>query len=299
MQIKIIIPVLLFSCSVHIAAAQQIFRISQFTQHNFLYNPAAAGANDAPSAGVTYRKMWTGISGGPETSLFFADKYFDKKKTGVGVFLFSDKTGPTSRNGGQVNLSYSVELGSKDKRLMFGLAGEMLQYRINMAEIAAYLPNDPLLSAPGSKIKGDAAAGLYYRSPTLNLGFSVQHLLQSKFDFIKGSNNPQGKLYRHYFVMGSYNWQVDEDNVLIPNALLKYVPNTPADFDLGMRLEHKDMLWIGFNYHYQQNYSAFAGVKIRQKFAIGYAYDLYKTPLSLFDQGGDAHEIMLRYFFVK
>jgi type IX secretion system PorP/SprF family membrane protein len=281
------------------ATAQQVFKISQFTQHNFLYNPAAAGAGDAPSVGVTYRKMWNGIAGGPETALLFADKYFDKKKAGVGVFLFSDKTGPTSRNGGQVSLSYSVELGSAEKRLMFGLAAEMLQYRIDKAAMAAYIADDPLFAAPGSKLKGDAAAGVYLKTPTLNLGFSVQHLLQSKFDFIKGNTNPQGKLYRHYFFMGSYNWKVDEDNVLIPNALVKYVPNTPADVEAGVRLEHKDMLWFGFNYHYKQNYSAFAGIKFNHRLAIGYAYDLYNTPLSLFDQGGDAHEIMLRYFFVK
>ncbi|MFT3683020.1 MAG: type IX secretion system membrane protein PorP/SprF [Ferruginibacter sp.] len=299
MQLKSIFSVTALFCLIAKSNAQQVFKISQFTQHNFLYNPAAAGANDVASVGATYRKMWSGIAGGPETALFFADKYFDKKNAGVGLFLYNDKTGPTSRTGGQVSVSYSVLLGGKDKRLMFGLAGEMLQYKIDKAAMADYISDDPLFASSGSSLKGDAAAGVYYKSPTLNLGFSVQHLLQSKLDFIKGSTNPQGKLYRHYFFLGSYNWKVDEDNVLIPNALVKYVPNTPADVEAGVRLEHKDFIWIGFNYHYKQNYSAFAGVKFNHRLAIGYAYDQYSTPLSLFDQGGDAHEIMLRYFFVK
>lgn len=299
MQLKTIITTLLVGYCFNQADAQQIFKLSQFTQHNFIYNPAAAGANDIASVGATYRKMWSGIDGGPETALFFADKYFDKKNTGVGIFLYNDKTGPTTRTGGQLDLSYSVRLNAGESRLMFGLAGELMQYKIDKSSMSAFIPNDPLLSSPGSKMEADMSAGIYLKTPGLNLGVSVQNLLQSKLDFIKGNTNPEGKLYRHYFFMASYNWKVDGDNILIPNALVKYLPNTPADVEAGMRLEHKDMLWIGFNYHYKQNFSAFAGVKLNHRFAIGYAYDVYSTPLSVFDDGGDAHEIMLRYFFKK
>ncbi len=299
MQFKKIFSLLALVICFSNTNAQQLFKLSQFTQHNFIYNPAASGANDYASVGATYRKMWSGIDGGPQTVLFFADKYFEKKRAGVGVFLYDDKTGPTSRTGGQLSLSYSVELGNKQKRLMFGLAAEMLQYKIDKAAIQDYIPNDPLLASAGSKMKGDASAGIYLRTPTINLGVSVQNMLQSKLDFIKGTTNPEGKLYRHYFFTANYNWKVDEDNVVIPNALLKYLPNTPVDFEAGVRLEHKDLLWVGLGYHHQQSYSAFAGVKIDKRFAIGYAFDQYSTPLSTFDDGGGAHEIMLRYFFVK
>ena len=298
MQLKSIFFVLVSGCCFVKAGAQQIFKISQFTQHNFLYNPAAAGANDVASVGATYRKMWSGIDGGPQTVLLFADKYFDKKKVGVGIFLYDDKTGPTSRTGGELNVSYSVKLGSDEKRLMFGLAGEFLQYKIDRSALDHQ--DDPLVATgSGTSFKGDAGAGIYLKTPTLNLGISAKQLIQPKLDFLKGNTNPQGKLYTHYFFMGSYNWKVDEDNVVVPNALLKYQPNAPADFEAGVRLEHRDMLWIGFSYHYKQSYSAFAGVKIARKLSIGYAYDQYSTPLSIFDKGGDAHEIMLRYFFVK
>ncbi|UEG49091.1 type IX secretion system membrane protein PorP/SprF [Ferruginibacter lapsinanis] len=299
MKLKKIFSVLMLSSCFANAGAQQVFKISQFTQHNYLFNPAAAGANDIASVGVTYRKMWSGITGGPQTVLLFADKYFAKKNTGVGFFLYDDKTGPTSRTGGELNLSYSVKLGSDSKRLMLGLAGEVLQYKIDKAAMQNYIPDDPLLASSGSTIKGDAAAGIYYKSPTLNLGVSIKNILQSKLEFIKGSTNPSGKLYRHYYFMGSYNWKVDEDNVIVPNALVQYLPNAPVDVQAGVRLEHKDLLWVGGNYTYKQSYSLFAGVKINHKLAIGYGYDQYNTPLSIFDNGGDAHEIMIRYFFLK
>ena len=278
--------------------AQQIFTLSQFTQHNFIFNPAAAGASDHPSVGVTYRKMWTSIPGGPQTSIVYGDTYFAKQKTGVAVVVYDDKTGPTSRSGGQINVSYSIKM-EKEKRLMFGLGGQFLQYKINKADFATYIPNDPLLASAGTSFKADMSAGIYYKSPTLNAGISVQQLIQSKLNFIKSSSNPEGKLYRHYYFMGSYNIKIDDVNVVIPNVMVQYQPNAPADYSAGIRLEHDDFIWVGLNHHFSQGFSAFAGLKIKGTFSVGYAYDRYSTPLNLFADGSGAHEISLRYFFIK
>ncbi len=301
MQLRSMIAVLFLSVCLTNANAQQIFRISQYQQHNFLLNPAAAGANDAASIGGVYRKMWQGIDGGPQTTILYGDKYFASKKVGVAVVLYDDKTGPTSRTGGQVDLSYSVNLDN-GRRLMFGLGGQVLQQKLDKGAIAAseyFDPSDPIMSAPANVTKGDASAGIYYKTPTVNFGFSVQQLVQSKLDYIKGTNDTEGKQYRHYNFTADYYARTDEDNVLVPNVLVRYLPNAPVDIEGGVRLEHKDILWVGFNYHYKQSYAVFAGVKINHKLAIGYAYDTYKTPLSIFDDGGDAHEISLRYFFKK
>jgi type IX secretion system PorP/SprF family membrane protein len=298
MKLKSIISFSLLLAMCNTSNAQQVFTISQFIQHNFIFNPAAAGANDDASVGATYRKMWAGIDGGPQTTILYGDKYFSKKKVGVAVVLYDDKTGPTSRSGGQVNLSYSIEM-QQGRKLMFGLAGTLMQYKLDKAVLAAYIPNDPLLSASENTIKGDAAAGIYYKSPTLSIGASVQQLVQSKFNYIKTNNNPQGKLYRHYYFMGSYNWKVDEVNVVVPNVLVEYLPNAPVYYTAGVRLEHNDIFWVGLSYHHQQGYSAFVGLKIDHKLALGYSYDQYTTPLSLFDDGSGAHELSIRYYFKK
>ncbi|MES2431423.1 MAG: type IX secretion system membrane protein PorP/SprF [Bacteroidota bacterium] len=301
MQMRIMIAVLFLSACVIKVDAQQIFRISQYNQHNFLYNPAAAGANDDPSIGATYRKMWSGIDGGPQTTLLYGDKYFASKKVGLGVVLYDDKTGPTSRTGGQVNLSYSINMDN-GRRLMFGLGGQILQNKLDKEAFSNseyFDETDPIMSAEGTVTKGDASAGVYYKTSTLSVGASVQQIIQSKLDYIKATTNVQGRNYRHYNFTADYRWATDEDNVLIPNILVRYLPNAPIEIEGGVRLEHKDLLWVGFNYHYKQSYAAFAGVKIDHKLAIGYAYDVYNTPLSVFYNGGNAHEISLRYFFKK
>jgi type IX secretion system PorP/SprF family membrane protein len=298
MRIKILLGVSVGVMMSMSSYAQQIFKVAQFVKHNYLYNPAAAGAEEKSSVGASYRKMWSAMPGGPQTTFLYGDTYFSGKKTGVGILLYTDKTGPTSRTGGQLDISYSIDF-QNGKRLMFGLAGMFMQYRIDKTSFNRYIPNDPLLSSDGTELKGDAAAGIYYRSNTLNIGFSAQQLLQSKLNFIKSTSNPDGRLYRHYFLSGHYNWKADEDNVIVPHFSVIYIPNAPAEAEFGALLEHKKLLWVGLGYHYKQSYTAMAGVNIKKQLSLGYAYQQYRTPLSVFADGSNAHEVSLRYFIGK
>jgi hypothetical protein len=42
-----------------------------------------------------------------------------------------------------------------------------------------------------------------------------------------------------------------------------------------------------------------AGVKVQKKLMLGYSFDIYSSPLSVFDKGPNAHEVVLRYQFLK
>ena len=237
--------------------AQQIFRLSQYLQHNYIFNPAASGAGEYGSVIVSYKKMWSGIEGGPQTILACADKYFKKYKTGFSSVLFNDVTGPTSRSGVELNGSYTVPFTDK-RKLYLGLGALLLQERVDKNVLEKYIPGDPLLTSSGSVVTGDASAGLYYISPKLNVGFSVKQLVQSKLNLIQSSTSIEGKLYRQYYLMGSYNLRTDEENVIVPNFLVKMSQNAPADIEAGAKIIHKDMIWGGFNFHYDQDYTAFA-----------------------------------------
>jgi type IX secretion system PorP/SprF family membrane protein len=298
MRIKLLLSVLFLCLCTMATKAQQIFEISQYMQDNFLYNPAAAGSGDVPSIGGFYRSQWSGIDGGPKTVLLYGDTYFEKSKVGLGATLYSDVTGPTSRTGGQISLSYSIDF-KNGKRLMFGIAGRALQFNVDKSKLQLDQSGDPLLRSSTNKFTGDADAGIYYKSPTLNAGIAADQLIQSKLNFIDGSKVP-GKLYSHYYLTADYHIKIDEDNVIIPNVVFQYLPNAPLAFIGGARLEYADLLWIGFNYQAEQSFTAFAGVKIQHAFAIGYAYEVYNQPISLFDGGGGAaNELMLKYYFHK
>lgn len=276
--------------------AQQIYKVSRYLDRSFLHNPAAAGANNGTNIAAVYRSMWSGIDGGPETMILFGDTYFSSKNTGAGVVLYRDKTGAITRTGGELDLSYSVKLDGDKQRLIFGLGGEMIQYKIDKDKISPAITNDPLLLSGGTSTKADASAGIYYRSNTLNAGISAKQLIGAKLDLVKNTAT-EGRLYRQYYFTSSYNFRTDDQNVLIPHAEVQVQENSPVNFEGGVVLEHRDIFSIGLGYNYQQSYTIFAGVKIQHKFSINYAYDDYKTPLSAFETGGGAHEISLRYSF--
>src|SRR5436190_1084668 len=189
-KIKIVTAtVLTVALSVN-AVAQQIFKVSQYMEHSFIHNPAAVGANDITTVGGVFRSQWAGIDGSPKTVILFGDTYIPSKNTGLGMVLYSDKTGPTSRTGGNFNISYSVKLDAEDKKkLMMGLGAEVIQFKVDKDKIAEYIPNDPLLASSGSTIKGDACAGIYLKTPKLSIGAAAFQLLQPKLDFVKSSTN--------------------------------------------------------------------------------------------------------------
>lgn len=297
MRIKILIAVTAGLISTTATQAQQIFKITQFLQHNFFYNPAASGVDEKSSFGAMYRSMWAGIDGGPKTTVLFFDKKLEKHKVGFSTVFYSNKTGPTSRTGGNLNLAYIVKL-KDDRALHFGLGAHLLQFSVDKNKIASAIANDPLLASASNTFKGDANAGVYFTSSKFNIGVSAMQLVQPKLNMIKGTSGEdnQGKLYRHYYVVSNYNIQVDEDNVLTPNVLVKYQPNAPVDIEAGARLLYQNFLWVGANYHYKQEFSIYAGLKIDEKMSIGYAYDRYNAPVDIFNGGNGGHEFALRFF---
>ena len=76
------------------ASAQQLMTSSLYEQHGNLQNPATTGASKHGTIGASYRKMWDGIAGGPQTTLLFGSGYLSSAKIGIGGYIYNDVTGP-------------------------------------------------------------------------------------------------------------------------------------------------------------------------------------------------------------
>jgi type IX secretion system PorP/SprF family membrane protein len=163
------------------------------------------------------------------------------------------------------------------------------------------LGTDPVMGGAANRFKGDAGLGVAYTSTKWQLGASVSQLIQSKLNFYSGNlqRNEEARLYRHFYLHGSYQWQVDANTRIIPNFLVIYLPNAPTELQAGARVEHRELFWWGLSLRARQSWMLSAGVKVQKKLTIGYSFDIYSTPLSVFDQGPNAHEVLLRYQFSK
>jgi len=278
------------------AGSQQLMTSSLYELQGNLHNPALAGVGGQTAMGASHRTTWSGIEGSPSTALIFGSGYLAKAKIGLGGYLYSDVTGPTSRKGIQTSYAYHIPL---DKGAIFsmGLEARFQQFSIDKAMLQESLGNDPVLAGAGNRFKGDAGLGIAYISSKLQLGASVSQLIQSKLDFYSGTltRSEEARLYRHFYVHGSYNWQVDANTKVIPNFLVIYLPNAPAEFQAGARVEHKEVFWWGLSLRARQSWMLSAGVKVQKKLTLGYSFDIYSTPLSVFDKGPNAHELLVKY----
>lgn len=284
--------------------AQQLQTSSMYDLQGVLHNPSLAGVQQDPGvkgiAGANYRTQWSGIEGAPRTITVFGSFALPAYKIGIGGYIYNDKTGPTSRTGLELSLAKHIHM-SNDAVFSLGIETRLQQYSINKGKLAETLGNDPVLGSSDNRIKFDAGFGISFTNKNLQLGASVSQLVQSKLKFYSGNmaTTEEAQLYRHYYFHGKYNWNVDGFTTITPHAMAIYLPNAPLDLMGGVRVEHNRLLWWGLGYRLHQSWLISAGFHIKKKITIGYAYDVYKTPISDFDGGHSAHEIMLRYNFLR
>lgn len=281
--------------------AQQLQTSSLFETQSLLHNPATAGSQHNV-VGISYRSTFTGVGGNPKTAIAFASFDLPKNKIGVGGYLYNDVTGPTSRTGLQLAFAKHIPIGTKASFSM-GIETRFQQFAVNKDKISAALGNsDPVLAGLGNKFKFDAGFGIAFHSDKFEFGASVAQLVQPKLDLYSGNltRSEEARLYRHYYIHGHYNWKIDESAVIVPHFLLILLPNAPAELQAGVRVEHNDVFWWGLALRRKQSLIFSAGVNISKKFSMGYAFDLYRTPWSVFDaKGAGGNELMLRYNFSK
>lgn len=265
-----------------------------------LHNPAVVGVTKQTTMGASYRSMWSGIAGSPVTALVYGSTFLEKANIGVGAYLYSDVTGPTSRRGIQTSYAYHIPTNNGGT-FSVGLEARFQQFAIDKAMLIDALGNDPVMGGAANRFKGDAGLGLAYTTKKWQLGMSVSQLIQSALNFYSGSlsRTEEARLYRHFYLHGSYQWKVDANTTVTPNFLVIYLPNAPTELQAGARVEHREVFWWGLSLRARQSWMLSAGVKVQKKLMLGYSFDIYSSPLSVFDKGPNAHEVVLRYQFLK
>ncbi len=282
-----------------VVSAQQIQVSSLYDLQGMFHNPSTAGVGKS-MIGASYRTQWSSISGSPKTATVFGSAELPSLNIGLGGYIFNDKTGPTSRTGVQLAFAKHLHL---DNEAIFslGIEAKGQQYSIDKVKLTESLGADPAIAGADNKFVFDAGFGISYTGKKLQLGASASQLVQSKLDFYSGNGtrSEAGRLYRHYYFHGSYKWNVDDQNVITPNFLVVYLPNAPTEYQLGARMEHNEIFWWGLSYRIKQSWMLSAGIHVNKKYSIGYSFDIYKTPISIYDAGANAHELLLRYNFSK
>jgi type IX secretion system PorP/SprF family membrane protein len=274
--------------------AQQLPISTNYVLNNYAYNPAVAGSKGHAVANVNYRNQWVGFKDAPKSYLVSLHGAFGKqKKAAAGVMINADNTGLLSKTTGYLTFAYHVKL---NKTYKLGLAASvgMIQYRIRLYDAKVADTGDDLLT--GNLLSNnvfDANGGLYLYSDKLFFGISGYQFLGNKITW----KDSQSNLAPHLYSTLGYTFKVSKTLSVQPAALLKLNNPTPLQPEFTVRGIYKNLFWIGGSFRLHDAASALAGVTIKDKISIGYAYDFPITKLKSYTSG--SHEIVLVFQFKK
>lgn len=282
------------------AYGQQEAQFSHIMFTQGAINPGYTGSNEnTVCLYALHRQQWVGfkdINGekvNPITSYFAADGYFKKISSGVGIVFLKDKLGYEDNL--TVRMAYAYHRRIGNGKLGIGLQASFINKKIDFSKYIAKDPNDPLLNSRGieSSMITDFSFGLYYKDDKIQAGLSSTQMAQSDFKTPGQLAKPSNA--RHYFLYGSYLFDLTPEYKIQPSILLKSTLSS-TQYDLSGRVIYKDLFFGGLSIRPSDAAILFAGIQ-KGQFLFSYGYDIGTSKISEGKRSSGSHEIFLRYCF--
>lgn len=310
------------------ASAQQDPQYTQFMFNKQLYNPAVVGFDGKHCAALLARTQYTNYedqtykfndatnnsdielfsSRGARTMTFsygapipFARLPKGNNSGGIGLSVMSDKAGYLATTMFKLDGAFRTTLAS-GAGLGFGLNIAASQKNIDLAGLRYKNAGDPRIPPQGnSGIKPNIGAGVWYSDPTsgLSLGYSLQNVLNTQFDFATLQTLEPGW---HQYINVGY------DNLPLPipvnaNLLIKAsqddVGFANPDFSLNALAQVSSNLEAGIAFRSSlktfESLALLLGYNLNEKLRLGYAFDLNTAKIR--NNNNNTHEIVLNYCF--
>lgn len=300
--------------------AQQDAQYSFYMFNNVYFNPAYTGKKEALHFEVLHREQWRffnvgdKIEGAPQSTSLSVHSPFKKSNNALGFNFHNDIIGPYKTFDLGINYAYRIPLGSRLK-LSIGVRGDYKLYQVSNVrfledgdQVGAQLNTFPNINT------FNVGAGIYLwnKKDRFYAGFSVPHLLNTKLyhDQTVGNGN-SAQEHQHYFLSsGVVVGKLDGNFKFYPSMMMKFVKQTPIDFDLNANFLMYNRIWFGAGYRFGGNYfvdnekvkigkgSAVIGmlkVLVVKNLEIGYAYDYTLSDLGSYQSG--SHEFLVNFKF--
>jgi type IX secretion system PorP/SprF family membrane protein len=309
---------------VQCALPQQRPHYTQYVLNTYILNPALSGIENYTDLKLSARDQWVGLNGAPKTMYLTIHTPIGKKdfKTtstsynvpgenprgsaywenytasephhGVGFSMVNDATGLYNRF--SANLSYAYHIGlSPRTNMSAGFAAGIIKVSRDV-EKSTFNNNDPTDPAQGNvsdvyKVRPDLSAGVWVYSANYFFGLSAQQIIPQKVSFVDDTLG--FKLVPHLFATAGYRLLVNDDINAVPSIMIKYVNPVDPQFDLNIKFQYRDLLWVGGSCRFKDGYAAMLGLNVGNTFNIGYAYDFTTSQLNTTSKG--THELVIGF----
>lgn len=278
--------------------AQQDPQYSQYMFNQVVLNPAYIGSKDAVSATAMFRKQWVNFNGAPQTSNISLSSPLRQKAVGLGGHLVQEVIGPKSWLSAYLDYAYRMQLGRG--KLSLGLSTGLVNYNFNLGKLNMQDNSEPLMAYNAGNItRFDMNAGMYYYTSSFYAGVSVTHLNSPRLFNVAGAEGSGTAVFYsldpHLFVTVGKGFQLSEDLVFNPSALVRVTKGSPVNADLNLNFLLKNKLWLGASFRTSNTIVLLAQFKVSEQFKVGYSYD--QGMGGVVRSTGGSHEIMLGYYF--
>lgn len=282
----------IFSCSFDLLA-QDAPIFSQFLQNPFQFNPSYAAQHGYSEANIFYRKQWVGVENAPEVGAFNIQAPVGRNVS-LGLTVLSNKTIILNSSSALATFAYRVRLGYYH-HLNFGLSGGLALNNFDLEAVAN--SNDPVLANVVQKSKYVAGQfGINYQFKNLNIGFALPNVFDSKPNTIDDFQSIEFNPFRNKFGSVSYNFNLS-DIQLSPTVIYRALDNQQDQWEGMLLATYRGFLWVGASYRDGYGITGLIGVRLKNNYKVGYAYEHPTSSISKASNG--SHEIYLGARFGK
>jgi len=247
---------------------------NQWSSNIQYLNSAVVGLYPSFEAKTQYRMQWVGFDGAPRTSrvsviapLVKKMNLYELNRHGIGVSMETDRIAAFSVNKFQFQYGFHLRLQHK-QRLSFGIGAGAFQLSYNPEKVETYYP-DPAVKIQSSFVKPLVNIGSIFSGERYAAGFSVNHIIPSKWDNIGLTSNYSTEL----ILFGKYAFQIHEYYNLIPSLLIKNTFNAPFLLEINSKLNYANRIFTLLGW--RLNRSLYAGMefKITKKWNLAYTFE--------------------------
>ncbi len=309
------------------ASAQQRPYYTQYIMNNYIINPAVAGIENYWDVKASHRLQWVGLQDAPVTTYitihgplqksdydresatsfhatganprgqaYWRDYVSPEPHHGVGFTMLNDRTGPLNRFAAYGTYAYHISLSPRTS-LSAGVSAGITNVSLDASKLNFGTTTvDPAVAGSGviNRIKPDISAGLWLYSANYFVGLSAQQIIPQQIAFSDNTVHLQdGKLVPHLFLSAGYRLSLTDNISLLPSTLVRYVSPLPIGFDVNVKLQYQDLLWLGGSYRYKDGFAAMVGFNISNTINVGYSYDMQTSNLNTVSKG--THEILIGF----
>lgn len=285
----------IIGANVNEAKAQQEPLYTQYMFNTVSVNPAYAGTRNALNVLFLSRQQWTGMRGAPQTNDFTMHTPLNNNKMGLGLSVLSDKIGPVNNLYVNFNYAYRVDV-SEQLTLSMGIKGGFYNYYVSLGDLNVG-DADPSFNSGDveQRFQPNAGLGLYLYSNKFYVGASIPKLISTDLSGVQTSTGTLGELKQHFFLMGGYVMDLNQDFKFKPALISKMVQGAPPSTDITAQFIYQETYWFGATYRIGAAVAFIGNIQINRQLMVGYSYDYSVSNLSNYNNG--SHEIIISYDF--